>query len=124
MMDSEYLMFKVHHGDQINRENICTYVSGDVADYPDPFDRDKMSFIEVDGVIESYGYGLGDLIYYRLLSSDHDILKMVEYHIGHGLVELYLVSFGRVDVDVDVDVRGEEDSVDEENEEEYERQSI
>jgi hypothetical protein len=47
---------------------------------------------------------------------------MVEYHIGHGLVELYLVSFGRVDVDVDV--RGEEDSVDEENEEEYERQSI
>jgi hypothetical protein len=51
MMDSEYLMFKVHHSDQINRENRCIYVSGDVANYPDPFDRDKMSFIEVDGVI-------------------------------------------------------------------------
>jgi hypothetical protein len=89
-----------------------------------------MSFIEVAGVVESYGYGHGDLIYYnipnkrlderlRLLSSDHDVLEMVEHHIRHGLVELYLVSFGGVDVDVDV--HGEEDSVDEEEEEEYKR---
>jgi hypothetical protein len=66
-----------------------------------------MSFIEVAGAIESYRYGPGDPIYYnipnkrlnerlRLLSSE-----MVERHIGHGLVELYLVSFSGVDVDVD-----------------------
>jgi hypothetical protein len=45
-------------------------------------------------------------------------------HMGHGLVELYLVSFG--EVDVDIDVRGEKYSVDEEEEEEeeYERDGL
>jgi len=56
------------------------------------------------------------------LSFDYDVLKMVEHHIGHGLVELYLVSFGGVDVDGDV--CGEEDNVDEEEEEEFERQYV
>jgi hypothetical protein len=93
----------------------------DVAHYPDPYDRDKMSFIEVERVVEPYGYGPGDLIYYNipnksldeelsLLSFDHDVLEMVEHHIGYGHVELYLVAFGRVDVDVVV--HREEDSVD------------
>jgi hypothetical protein len=127
-MDPECLMFEVHHDGQFNNKHMCTYVDGDVAHYPDPFDRDNMSFIEVGGVVESYGYSPGDLIYYnipnkrlderlRLLSSDHDVLEMVEHHIGHGLVELYSVSFGGVDIDVDE--RGEEDSVDEEKEEEF-----
>jgi hypothetical protein len=46
----------------------------------------------------------------------------VEHHNGHGLVELYLVAFGVVDVDVDV--HGREYSVDEEEEEKYERQTV
>jgi hypothetical protein len=51
---------------------------------------------------------------------------MVEYHREHEIVELYLVSFGVVDVDVDVEVEvhGEEGIVDEEEEEEYERVSV
>jgi hypothetical protein len=114
MTDPEFLMFEIHHGSRFDREHRCTYISGDVANYPNPiFDKDKMSFIEVNGVVEFYGYGPGNLIYYNipnkrldkgliLLSSDHDVLEMVEHHIGHGLVELYLVSFGRVDINVDV----------------------
>jgi len=132
MMDLKYLMFEVHHGDRFNREHRCTYLGGDVVNYPDPYDRDKMSFIEVERVVESYGYGPGDLIYYnipnkslneglRLLSFDHDILEMVAHHTRHTLVELYLVVFSGVDVDVDV--QGEENSVDEEEEEEHQRQS-
>jgi hypothetical protein len=127
------MMFEVHHGGQFNKEHRCTYVGGDVAHYPDPYDRDNVSFIEVGGIVKSYGYGHGDVIYYnipnkslderlRLLSSDHDVLEIVEHHNGHGLVELYLVAVGGVDVDVDV--CGEEDSIDKEEEEEYERQTV
>jgi hypothetical protein len=58
----------------------------------------------------------------RLLSSDYDVLEIVEHRNGHGLVELYLVAFGVVDVDVDV--HGREYSVDEEEEEKYERQTV
>jgi hypothetical protein len=37
----------------------------------------------------------------RLLFSNHDVIEMVELHDEHGLVELYLVAFGVVDVDVE-----------------------
>jgi hypothetical protein len=49
---------------------------------------------------------------------------MVEHHREHGIVELYLVAFGVVDVDVEVEVHREERIVDEEEEEEYERVSV
>jgi hypothetical protein len=49
---------------------------------------------------------------------------MVEHHREHGIVALYLVAFGVVDVDIEVEVHGEEGSVDEEEEEEYERVSV
>jgi hypothetical protein len=49
---------------------------------------------------------------------------MVEHHREHGIVELYLVAFGVVDVDVEVEVHGEEGIVDEKEEEEYERVSV
>jgi hypothetical protein len=51
---------------------------------------------------------------------------MVKHHKEYGIVELYLVAFGVVDVDVDVEVEvhGEEGIVDEEEEEEYERVSV
>jgi hypothetical protein len=54
----------------------------------------------------------------RLLFSNHDVIEMVELHDEHGLVELYLVAFGVVDVDVE---EWEEDNIDNEEEEEYER---
>jgi hypothetical protein len=93
-----------------------------------------LSFIEIDRVVRTYGYGL-DLIYYslptksldkglRLISSDYDVIQIVEHHREHGIVELYLVAFGVVDVDVDVEVYREEGIVDEEEEEEYKRVSI
>jgi hypothetical protein len=46
---------------------------------------------------------------------------MVKLRDEHRLVELYLVAFGVVDVDVE---GWEEDNVDGEKEEEYERQTI
>jgi hypothetical protein len=58
----------------------------------------------------------------RLISSDHDVIQMVEHHREHGIVELYLVAFGVVDVEVEV--HGEEGIVDEEEEEENERVSV
>jgi len=125
-MYPEMLMFEVHHGGRFNKEHRVTYVGGDISHYLDPYERDELSFIEVKMVVRTYGYGPGDLIYYniptksldkglRLISSDHDVLQMVEQHREHGIVELYLVAFGVVHAYVDVE--GEEDSVDEEEEE-------
>jgi hypothetical protein len=64
-------------------EHRVAYVSGDKSHYPDQYDRDKFSFIEIERVVRTYGYGHGDLIYYNLptksldeglglISSDHD----------------------------------------------------
>jgi hypothetical protein len=132
-MYPELIMFEVHYGGRFSKEHRVNYVGGDVAHYPDPYDRDEVSFIEVERVAKTYGYISGDLIYYniptksldeglRLLSSDHNVLQMLEHYIGHGIVELYLVAF--VAVDVHVDLEGEEDGVDEEGEEEYEQPNV
>jgi len=93
----------------------------------------ELSFFEVKNVVKCYGYSPGDLIYYRipnkrldeglrLLSSDHNVLEMVGHHNGHGIIELYMVGF--ILYDVTVDVPGGEESVDEEYEEEYERNTV
>jgi hypothetical protein len=130
-MYPEMLMFEVHYGGRFNMEHRVTYVGGDISHYPDPCERDKMSFIEIERVVRTYGYGPGDQIYYniptksldeglRLISYDHNVLQMIKQHKEHGIVELYLVAFGVVHVDVE----GEEGSVDEEEEEEYERQTV
>jgi hypothetical protein len=47
----------------------------------------------------------------RLISSDHDVIQMVEHHREHGIVELYLVAFGVVDVEVEVQEENERVSV-------------
>jgi len=127
-MYPEMLMFEVHHGGRFNRE----HRRWDVSYYPDPYDSDELSFIDIERVVKTYGYGPGNLIYYniptksldeglRLLSFEHDVIEMVEHHDEHGLVELYLVVFGVVDVDVE---GGEEDNIDEKEEEEYKRQIV
>ncbi|XP_062152677.1 uncharacterized protein LOC133861000 [Alnus glutinosa] len=132
-MFNECLMFEVHHGGRFNRENGVAYVGGDVTNYPDLYDKDELSFFEVETVVKCYGYSPGDLIYYRipnksldeglrLLSSDHDVIEMVGHHNGHGVAELYMVGF--ILYDVPVDLPGGEESVDEEYEEEYERNTV
>jgi hypothetical protein len=84
VMYPELLMFEVHHGGRFNREHRVTYVGGDISHYSNPYDRDELSFIEIERVIRTYGCGPGDLIYYnlptkslkeglRLISSDHDV---------------------------------------------------
>jgi hypothetical protein len=63
VMYPELLMFEVHHGGRFNREHRVTYVSGDISHYPNPYGRDELSFIEIERVLRTYGYGPGDLIY-------------------------------------------------------------
>ncbi|XP_062147727.1 uncharacterized protein LOC133856686 [Alnus glutinosa] len=104
IMFNECLMFEVHHGGRFNRENGVAYVGGDVTNYPDLIPN------------KSLDEGL------RLLSSDHDVIEIVGHHNGHGVAELYVVGFILYDVPVDLP-RGEE-SVDEEYEEEYERNTV
>ncbi|XP_062164888.1 uncharacterized protein LOC133871456 [Alnus glutinosa] len=133
IMFNECLMFEVHHGGRFNRENGVAYVGGDVTNYPDLYDKDELSFFDVETVVKCYGYSPGDLIYYRipnksldeglrLLFSDHDVIETVGHHNGHGVAELYVVGFILYDVPVDLP-RGEE-SVDEEYEKEYERNTV
>jgi len=47
VMYPKLLMFEVHHGGRFNREHRVKYVGGDVSHYPDPYDRDELSFIEI-----------------------------------------------------------------------------
>ncbi len=47
-MFNECLMFEVHHRGRFNRENGVAYVGGDVTNYPDLYDKDELSFFEVE----------------------------------------------------------------------------
>jgi hypothetical protein len=89
---------------KINRRFMCTYVKGEVDVYKEKYDVDKLSFFEVERIVKTYGYKPGDLVYYlvpgsslqsglKLISSDHDVVEMVDVHQDVPVVELYLVSF-------------------------------
>ncbi|MCZ6914815.1 MAG: hypothetical protein O7C59_10460 [Rickettsia endosymbiont of Ixodes persulcatus] len=53
-------------GGTFDRQGRYTYVGGYVNSYPDVYDVDKLSFIEIQTVCKEYRYRDGDLIYYRL----------------------------------------------------------
>jgi hypothetical protein len=103
MAGREYV-FEVHYGGQINRRFMCTYVGGEVDVYKEKYDADNLSFFEIERIVKTYGYKPGDLVYYlvpgssmqsglQLISSDHDVVNMVEVHQDVPVIELYLVSF-------------------------------
>jgi hypothetical protein len=101
-MAGHNLLFKVYLGGKFNRKSGCIYLEGDNHVYPDAYDLDELSYLEIEKIVKTYGYNHGDLIYYkepgkslvdglRLLSSDHDILEMIQHYIGHQVVVLYLL---------------------------------
>ncbi|KAB1212170.1 hypothetical protein CJ030_MR5G001748 [Morella rubra] len=94
----------VHFGGRFDRQLGCNYIGGDISVYDEIYDPDCLSFIEVETIVKTYNYNVGDLIYYkelgkildeglRLVSSDHDVLQMVKCHEGEQVVVLYLQSF-------------------------------
>jgi hypothetical protein len=122
-MASDICMFEVHYNGSFNRQNRYTYVGG-LVDNHYVTDVHKMSFLNIEELCKDYGYKPSDLIHYklpnksldeglRLLSSDHDVNEMISQHVGHGLAELYLVSFHSSNAEIEDD-NAEED-------EEYER---
>ena len=87
------LAFEVHYGGRINRGLTCIYVGGDVDVHAETYDKDKLSFFEIEGIVKKYGYKSGDLVYYlvpgcsmqsslKLILSDYDVLGMVDAHKG------------------------------------------
>jgi hypothetical protein len=122
-MASDICMFEVHYNGSFNRQNRYTYVGG-LVDNHYVTDVHKMSVLNIEELCKDYGYKPGDLIHYklpnksfdeglRLLSSDHDVNEMISQHVGHGLAELYLVSFHSSNAEIEDD-NAEEDG-------EYER---
>ena len=86
----------------IGEIGVC-YVGG-LVDNHTVSEVHKISFLDIEELCKDYEYKPDDLIHYkipdksldeglRLISSDHDISQMISHHVGHGLVELYLVSF-------------------------------
>jgi hypothetical protein len=103
-MAEHKLQFKVYHGGKFNRQSGCVYVGGDMHVYHEAYEFDCLSYFEIEGIVKKYGYKYGDHIYYkepykslvdglRLLSSDHDVLQMVQHHACHHVVVLYLLAF-------------------------------
>ena len=83
--------------------NGLIYVGGDISIHGEGYDRDCMSFIEVESILKSYGYKRGDLVYYKQvgmnldeglvqIKTDPDVLKMVDCHKGVESVVLYTIS--------------------------------
>ncbi|KAB1206956.1 hypothetical protein CJ030_MR7G008128 [Morella rubra] len=124
-MASEFFLFEVHFRGRFDRQLGCNYVGGDISVYDEPYEPDCLSFIEVETIVKTYGYKVGDLIYYKeprksldeglkLVTSDHDVLQMVKCHEGEQVVVIYLQSFA--DRSGDDDNNESEADIDEEAE--------
>uniref|UniRef100_A0A7N2MBF2 Protein DETOXIFICATION n=1 Tax=Quercus lobata TaxID=97700 RepID=A0A7N2MBF2_QUELO len=102
-MEEGDLIFEIHHGGRFKNLNGLIYVCGDISIHGEGYDRDCMSFIEVESILKSYGYKRGDLVYYKQvgmnldeglvqIKTDPDVLKMVDCHKGVESVVLYTIS--------------------------------
>ena len=83
----------------------------DVAVYTESVDPDELSYFELEAICRPYGYKSEDLIFFldpgqslanglHLITSDRNVLFMVEQHKNHNIVHLYIVSFEEGIVDV------------------------
>jgi hypothetical protein len=104
-MGSPELVFEVHYGGRFDGYFGCKYVGGEVAIHHETYDREMLSFFEIEGILKPYGYNFGDLTYFKdpvkslvnglyLITSDHNVLYWSSCHISHYIVHLYIVSFG------------------------------
>ena len=91
-MEEGDLIFEIHEG-RFKNLNGLIYFGGDISIHGGGYDRDCMSFIEVKGILKSYGYKRGDLVYCKQvgmnldeglvqIKTDPDVLKMVDCHKG------------------------------------------
>lgn len=90
-MSTNAFLFGVHFGGKFNQQLGCNFGGGGIAIYDEPYDPDSLYLFQMEIIIKPYGYNSGDLIYYKepgkslheglkLLSSDHDVFQMVNYH--------------------------------------------
>ena len=79
------------------------------------YDRDCMSFIQVQSILKSYGYKRRDLVYYKQVGMnldeglvqikiDPDVLKMVDCHKGVESVVLYTVTCSKILLNITVKI--------------------
>jgi len=106
-MANNEVIFRVHYGGRFDRQYWCMSVGGNIGLYKESYDLDCLPFIEIEIVVKKFGYRPSDLVYYHepykelddglvLLTSDKDVVKMVDTFLGEKLVMLYTVSFANV----------------------------
>jgi hypothetical protein len=104
-------VFEVHYGGRFDRTVGCQYMGGEVVVHTESVDSDELSHFELEAICRPYGYKLKDLIFFldpgeslanglHLITSDHNVLFMVEQHKTHNIIHLYIVSFEESIVDV------------------------
>jgi hypothetical protein len=110
-MANSRLVFEVHYGGKFDRTVGCQYMGSTVALHTESVDSNELSYFELEAICRPYGYKSGDLIFFlhpgeslanglHLITSDHNVLFMVEQHKTHNIVQLYIVSFEKGIVDV------------------------
>jgi hypothetical protein len=68
-MAGQEFVFEVYYGGKIDRQFMSTHVGADVDVYKGVYDGEKLSFFEVESIVEKYGYKSRDLLYYLLPGS-------------------------------------------------------
>jgi hypothetical protein len=103
-MANSRLVFEVHYGGRFDKTVGCQYMGSDMAVHTESVDPYELSYFELEAISRPYGYKSGDLIFFQepgqslanglhLITSDYNVLFMVEQHKSHNRVHLYIVSF-------------------------------
>ena len=102
MSGADVISFRVHHGGKFVETPHKRYVDGKLGFYYD-FGKDYISFFEIDGIVENFGYLKGDELFYLLphrplqigirpIRDDRDCMVMLAYHEGKKFVDIYVQS--------------------------------
>jgi hypothetical protein len=124
-MSKREFVFEVHYGGHMDMRFMNTYVGGDIDVYKEAIEHDRLLFSDVEGIAKSYGYKLGDLIYYllpgctlrnglKLIQSNFDVREIVQAHSGLPIVKLYINSFSESIPNIDEENDDDDDNGDDE----------
>ncbi|XP_059450972.1 uncharacterized protein LOC132181751 [Corylus avellana] len=64
-MGTSNLVFEVRYGGRFDRQFGWVYVGGEVVVHHESYDPDKLSYFELEDMLKEYGYGSGDLMYFK-----------------------------------------------------------
>lgn len=101
MLDLNIVYFQVHHGEKFVERPCKRYLDRQLKFYHE-FDKDYISFFEIEKIVKNFGHVKGDKLFYLLphraiqisirpIMDDKDCMEMLACYKGKKFIDIYMV---------------------------------